>query len=56
MEEFIKMRGKILKIENPIAMFSSILGATSELQVNIQVILFLHLLLSPVEVTTMADT
>jgi hypothetical protein len=33
MEEFMKMKGNILKIENPILMFSSILSNTSESQV-----------------------
>lgn len=36
MEEFIKVKGKILKIENPISMFSTILSLSnsSESQVK----------------------
>lgn len=34
MDEFIKMKGKILTIENPISMFSNLLSNTNELQVK----------------------
>lgn len=34
MDEFIKMKGKILTIENPILMFSNLLSNTNEVQVK----------------------